>query len=207
MIKEQIAKNNLILYDKPTLNRLFLKYFTDGLIIISIDNRDINLPLPHTTRLYEISNMGYPHLPVWSNCTAIDIDSGEKHESTLIERGIIVPNHQPWTDVTRENDNLPKVGKILTEKYSGDFFLYKPKGDCKESFWIDKNGNIMDKLSPVLFSDILEEYFTKIYQFKNPENVDKPHSLIFDFYIPQAPKTAHEAFQYRFGEHFFRAKE
>ena len=198
---------NLTIVNEVTLNRVLSKHFTDGFIIITADRSEITDASERNARYKQlktdVSNAGYPYIPVYGGYKETNPDTGEKYDATSFERGLLIPNQRPFNGNSREDDNLVELGKKLAKKYQQESFLYKPKGESKESFWIDANGNITNKFNGLSVNDITQEFFTKLFHSKNPQKADRRLTMLPEIYMHKAPSNANEAYQ-RFGEQFFK---
>lgn len=199
--------NNLIPVNEVTLNRILSKHFVDGFIIITADRSEITDANERNVRFKnlktDITNAGYSHIPVYGGYKETNPDTGEQYDASSFERGLLVPNQKPLSNQSREDDQLVELGKKLATKYQQESFLYKPKGESTESYWIDASGNVTNKFNGVTINDVTQEFFTKLFHSKNSQKADRRFTMLPEVYLHKAPKNASEAYQ-RFGEQFFK---
>lgn len=193
--------------DEMSLNRLFTKHFRDGFIIITADKSYISDPRVAKDRYkkleYDIVNAGYGYVPVWGGYKEINPLTGSKYDAASFEMGLLVPNHKVGnSDQPHETDQLPELGKRLAQKYDQESFLYKPQGEEKKAYWIDRNGNVDMEFTDVSVNDLAQEFFTKLKHVRNQQKADRRFTFVNEIYINKAPYTASEAYS-RFGEQFY----
>lgn len=196
------------LIDEMSLNRLFTKHFRDGFIIITADKAYIDDPRVAKDRYKQLErdvvNAGYSYVPVWGGYKEINPQTGSKYDAASFEMGLLVPNQKVGnSDNPHETDQLPDLGKRLAQKYDQESFLYKPQGEEKKAYWIDRNGGVDYEFSNVSVNDLAQEFFTKLNHARNSSKADRRFSFVNEIYLNKAPYSASEAYS-RFGEQFYR---
>jgi len=160
-----VNKDNLIKIDEVGLNRILSKHFNDGFIIITADRSEITDKAERIKRYkqlkIDITNAGYPHIPVYGGYKETNPETQEKYDSTSFEYGFLIPNQKSFSGKTKDSDELIDLGKKLAAKYDQESFLYKPMGNNNESYWIDANGNVTQKFKGLTINDMTQEFFTK----------------------------------------------
>jgi len=208
-LKQVCAKimDGIKLMNEMSLNRLFTKHFKDGFIIITADKAYIDDSRVAKERYKQLErdivNAGYSYVPVWGGYKEINPETGNKYDAASFEMGLLVPNQKVGnTDKSHETDQLPDLGKKLAQKYDQESFLYKPQGEEKKAYWIDRNGGIDYEFGNVTVNDLAQEFFTKLNHGKNHIKADRRFTFLNEIYINKAPYTASEAYS-RFGEQFY----
>lgn len=202
-----IDRKKIISIDETTLNRVLSKHFKDGFIIITADKSYITDPTERKERFKslkrDIVNAGYSYIPVYGGYKETDPETGKQYDAPSFEYGLLVPNQKPFSNKSKNDDNLIELGKKLAAKYDQETFLYKPKGDDYNSYWVDANGNFVQNFKGLTINDMSQEFFTKLYHSKNPQKKDRRFTLVTEIYLNKAPNNASEAYE-RFGEQFFK---
>jgi hypothetical protein len=117
---------------------------------------------------------------------------------------LLIPNQKVGnSDKAHETDQLPELGKRLSKKYDQESFLYKPQGDEKKAYWIDRNGRVDYEFGNVTVNDLAQEFFTKLNNAKNSAKADRRFTFMNEIYLNKAPYSASEAYG-RFGEQFYQ---
>ena len=195
------------LMNEMSLNRLFNKHFNDGFIIITADKAYIDDPKVAKDRYKQLErdvvNAGYGYVPVWGGYKEINPQTGNKYDATSFEMGLLVPNQKLGnSDKPNKDFQLQDLGVSLANKYDQESFLYKPQGEEKKAYWVDRNGAIDYEFGNVSVNDLAQEFFTKLNNAKNSSKADRRFSFVNEIYINKAPYSASEAYC-RFGEQFF----
>jgi hypothetical protein len=197
---------NLKQINEITLNRIIGYHFKAGFIIISSERTEITDVAERNKRFKELKNdvrqAGYPFIPVMGGYQETNPETGELYSEPSFERALFVFNEKPFTKAPKATDEIKSLGQELANKYGQESFLYKPKGDAGEFYYVDKNGNVTGTFNGASVNDMTQEYFTKLFHSKNPDKTDRRFTL-FEIYLQKAPVNASEAFE-RIGEHFYK---
>jgi hypothetical protein len=201
------AMENIKQIDEMSLNRLFTKHFNDGFIIITADKASIDNAKVAKNRFkqleHDVASAGYSYVPVWGGYKEINPQTGNKYDAASFEMGLLVPNQRVGnSDKPHETDKLPELGKKLASKYDQESFLYKPQGQEKKAYWIDRNGRVDYEFGNVTVNDLAQEFFTKLNNAKNNTKADRRFTFMNEIYLNKAPYSASEAYG-RFGEQFY----
>jgi hypothetical protein len=189
---------NIQRIDETTLNRVFTKHFQDGFIIITSYRFDKDKKT-NETDFKELKNLikqnGYGFIPVYGGF----IEKSKNNDITkeVYEPALIVPNqHLASIKLYSDSENLKNLGIELCKKFNQDAVLYKPKENDEIAYFLDKNGNIINKFNSKVINDLSREYFTKL----------KNGNGRFTFlYLTNSPKSLSESWV-RYGEHFYNLK-
>lgn len=195
------------LINEMSLNRLFTKHFNDGFIIISADKAsiiDAKIAKDRFKQLeHDVANAGYSYVPVWGGYKEINPETGNKFDSVSFEMGILIPNQKVGNrDKPHGTDSLVELGKKLSLIYDQESFLYKPMGNEKKAYWINRYGKVDYEFGNVSVNDLAQEFFTKLNNAKNNTKADRRFTFMNEIYINKAPYTASEAYD-RYGEQFY----
>lgn len=210
-------KINRVKINEASLNRILSKHYKDGFIIVTNfrnENSDAQNNSGFEQLKGDVKSAGYSFIPVYGGFIE---NKDTEDEVEVEEASLFVPNHKVAT--TKEFDDsesLKELGIKLSKKYNQDSFLYKPKGEENDSYYIDKNGNVDMKFSNKTLNDLTQIYFTRLTpSAANPDKflgdksktdkADRRFTFTESVYINEPPKSNSEAVK-RYGEQFFRIK-
>lgn len=208
-------KINRVKINEASLNRILSKHYRDGFIIVTNirnENSDAENKSGFEQLKGDVKSAGYSFIPVYGGF----IENKDTEDEVEVEQAsLFVPNHKVATTKEFDDSNsLKELGIQLSRKYNQDSFLYKPKGEDDESFFIDKNGNVDTKFSNKTLNDLTQIYFTRLTPSAvgsdkflgnkgKTDKADRRFTFSESIYINEPPKSNSEAVK-RYGEQFFR---
>lgn len=188
MKEEFLKENNLCQLDEVTMNRIMSKYMVDGFIIVSADRNEITDPAERNQRFkqikYDTTNFGYPFIPIWGGYREVARDDNgdpikdENGQDKMIdgdepERALLIPNNKALSSTPRDEDKqIFELGKMLSEKYQQETFLYKPMGDDYNCYYIKPNGDIDRTFNNLDVNNVVKDFFTKMFHYKKDRKFD-----------------------------------
>ena len=201
-IKEIIRESLLKIVNESSLNRILSQHFKNGFIIISSyrgeRTDDENKKLFDELKQIVKQNK-YSFIPVWGGYIE---NKGTEQEIEIKEPALIIPNYEIGSKKSYDtSENLKNLGIKLSNKFSQESFLYKPKSNDNKSFYINSEGKITDSFENISVNDLTKIYFTKLHNSKN--KVDRRFTFTNEtIYINEPPKSVSEAMN-RYGEDFY----
>ncbi len=192
---------------ESSLNRLLTKHYSDGFIIVTSYRADEKSIEQNNKDFAELKKLvvskGYSFIPVYGGFIENkDTDT----EREVREPALIIPNHKVGSTKEYDDDKgLYNLGLELIKRYNQDSFLYKPKGDSSESYYIDKTGNVDMTFNNKSINDLTNIYFTDLSKKFGGKNnkTSKRFTFTENLYLKQSPVDLNSA-KSRYGEQFFK---
>ena len=155
----------------------------------------------------DIRNAGFGFIPTYGGYIEKGEDiNGKEVEIEVKEPSFIVANRLWNRHESGDIEELKSLGIQLSKKYNQDSFLFKPPGDDKKSFFIDKYGQVTDEFSNTTVNNMKEIYFTQLRKSR-PELRFTLKEGEFSFFVPKHPQTSATNAWSRMGECFVNGGE